>query len=215
MGVLEPGARLNIEALKREQKVSHPSIREALAQLVGEGYVSIEGNKGYRVLESSFGDLADTTRLRAELECLGLTWSIDNTDTDWRARVIAAHHALSEVEAEMLNDPVAFAIEWDERNKQFHGALIANSNSPRLIETASTLYDLTRRYRLMAYSSMRADHRGWLQRSRREHDALKTLALSGDAERACSILRTHVTKSSDAAGAVVFTFEDAKNKKKL
>jgi len=211
LGMLSPGARLNIEALKRERKVSHPSIREALALLAGEGYVSVEGNKGYRVLSSSLDDLQDSTRLRAELECLGLTWSIENSDKDWRASVVAAHHVLTEVEAEMLDDPVAFANEWDECNKQFHNALIGNCRSPRLIETVSVNYDLTRRYRLMAYSKAHAGHVSWLGRSTREHAELRNLALDGDAEKACAILRDHVTKNSMEAEVTVFQLSDAKN----
>lgn len=212
LGILAPGARLNIEALKRAQKVSHPSIREALALLAGEGYVSAEGNKGYRVLDSSLEDLQDTTRLRAELECLGLTWSIGQSDKDWRAAVVAAHYALSEVESEMLEDPAAFAIEWDERNKQFHLALISHCGSPRLIETVSSYYDLTRRYRLMAYAKSHAGHRSWLERSACEHTALKDHALSGDVTAGCALLREHTNKSTAQADAVVFQLSGAKTR---
>ena len=101
LGEIEPGSRLNIEAIKRERKVSHPTIREALALLAGEGYVTAEDNKGYRVLASSLEDLKDSTRLRAELECLGFRWSIERSSAEWRASVVAAHYTLSEVEAEM------------------------------------------------------------------------------------------------------------------
>ncbi|WP_299211401.1 FCD domain-containing protein [uncultured Tateyamaria sp.] len=210
LGVLEPGARLNIEVLKRERKVSHPSIREALALLAGEGYVSAKDNRGYRVLESSFEDLKDTTRLRAELEKIGLRWSIKNTNTDWRASVVAAHHTLSEVEAEMVTDSKAFAIEWDERNKQFHLALIGNCQSPRLIEAVSSFYDLTRRYRLMAYSTVHSDHRNWLNRSASEHSDLKDYALAGNAGAGCALLGEHVTKSVAETQAAVLSLSKAR-----
>ena len=195
LGILSPGQRLNIEALKRERGVSHPSIREALSLLVGEGYVTVEGNKGYRVLESSLEDLHDTTRLRAELECIGFAWSMQRATPDWRGRVVAAHHTLSEIEAEMGGNLRDFVIEWDERNKQFHSALIGNCGSPRLIETVSTLYDLTRRYRLMAYSDVSNDRPKWLERSPKEHNDLKAAALVGDIEAGVRIMREHITKS--------------------
>ncbi len=204
LGTLLPGARLNIEALKREHKVSHPSIREALALLAGEGYVSSEGNKGYRVLDSSFEDLSDATRLRAELECLGLQWSAANSTPEWRANVVAAHHMLSEVEEDMIDDPKGFVIEWDERNFQFHKTLISNCNSPRLMDTVANLYDLTRRYRLMAYSIAHKNHRDWLLKSAEEHVQLKNLAIDGDMEAACRLLREHTTKNVDQEGATLF-----------
>ena len=206
LGELEPGARLNIEALKRAHKVSHPSIREALALLAGEGFVSAEDNKGYRVLDFSLDDLLDATRLRSELECMGLTWSIEKTNLDWRAHVVAAHHALSEVEVEVLTDPVAFANEWDERNRLFHLALIGNCGSPRLIDTVSNYYDITRRYRLMAFTKTKSDHRAWLSGSRHEHKELAKLALAGDAEAASGILRSHITKNTRQAQAIVLEF---------
>lgn len=209
-GVLKPGQRLNIEAIKRDQKVSHPSIREALALLSGEGYVSVEGNKGFRVLDSSLEDLRDTTRLRAELEYIGLHWSVENSIPEWRAKVVAAHHILAEVEAELAHDPRAFANESDERNKQFHLALIDNCQSPRLIETVSTFYDLTRRYRLMAYAQSDIDHHAWLHRSTSEHASIMAAALEGNAEGASDILHAHVTKGLDQAEVEMIAWGTAK-----
>ncbi|SIN99891.1 GntR family transcriptional regulator [Vannielia litorea] len=206
LGILEPNSRLNIEGLKRERKVSHPSIREALALLAGEGYVQAEGNKGYRVLASSLEELRDTTRLRAELECLGFRWSMERSDADWRASVVACHHTLSEVEADMGSDPRAFAVEWDDRNRQFHFALIGNCGSPRLIDTVATLYDLTRRYRLMAYAQNTSSRPDWLVRSPREHGALKDFALKGDVAAGEAALRAHITKSFAEPDLAVLSF---------
>lgn len=203
LGVLAPGTRLNIEALKRDRKVSHPTIRETLALLAGEGYVTVEENKGYRVLASSLDDLRDSTRLRAELECLGFAWAMERATPEWRGQVVAAHHMLSEVEANMGRNLHEFILDWDIRNKAFHMALIAACGSPRLIETVSTLYDLTRRYRLMAYSTHSPDRPAWVERSPREHDRLKDCALAGDVENGVSALREHITKSfSGADGAL-------------
>lgn len=212
LGVLAPGSRLNIEALKRARSVSHPTIREALALLAGEGYVSAEDNKGYRVLASSFADLEDASRLRAELECLGFRWSIERATADWRGAVVAAHHTLSEVERDMNGDLESFALEWDERNRQFHHALIANCGSPRLIGTVATLYDLTRRYRLMAYADGSISRPDWLERSPREHDELKVLALAGDADQAEAALRAHITKSFIEPLAAIETLPDGKGR---
>ena len=208
LGEIEPGSRLNIEAIKRERKVSHPTIREALALLAGEGYVTAEDNKGYRVLASSLADLKDSTRLRAELECLGFRWSIERSSAEWRASVVAAHYTLSEVEADMGEDPRAFAVEWDERNRQFHHALISNCGSPRLLDTVATLYDLTRRYRLMAYATNSNVRPAWLERGPREHGELKDIALSGDAGRGVAALRDHITKSFDGSAAAILPFPE-------
>ncbi|TQV77910.1 hypothetical protein [Denitrobaculum tricleocarpae] len=101
-------------------------------------------------------------RLRAELECLGLPWSSQQSDMDRRAAFVRTHD------------------------------------------------DLTRRSRLMAYAKTHCDHRSWLERSAREHTALKDHALSGDVKAGCALLREHTNKSTAQADAVVFQLSGAK-----
>ena len=98
LGIIKPGEKLNIEGLKRDYSVSHPSVREALSLLAGEGYVSFEESKGFRVLSPSQAELQDIIRVRAELEAMALAWAVERSTLDWRSQVIAAHYALSEVE---------------------------------------------------------------------------------------------------------------------
>ncbi len=143
LGIIKPGTKLNIEALKKEYKVSHPSVREALSLLAGEKFVSSIDQKGFRVLKTSSEELKDITRIRAELECLAFEWSVNNANIDWRAGIVAAHHALTEVENEMLSDHVAFALEWDERNRNFHYAIVGNCGSPQLLDLIAQNYALT------------------------------------------------------------------------
>lgn len=206
LGVLRPGERLVIEQLKRDHKISHPSVREALAQLVGEGYVSSEEKKGFRVLGVSLETLRDITRVRSELESLALKWSIENTDTDWRAAVTAAHFALAEVEKEMVEEPIAYALEWDERNRNFHMALCSNCGSAHLLSIIARQYDMTRRYRLMAHEKGKspAARSFWMKDSANEHRLLKDAALDGDADQALSFLRGHINKGSDAELVSIF-----------
>ncbi|MGH1484010.1 MAG: GntR family transcriptional regulator [Geminicoccales bacterium] len=209
LGILPPGERLTIEKLRREHKISHPSVREALAQLVGEGYVSFEDQKGFRVIRESTEVLQDTTRVRAELECLAFQWSLERADTDWRASIAASHFALSEVEREIGADPVAYALEWDERNRNFHLALCGNCDSPNLLSLICRQYDLTRRYRLMAHgrskpSTMRTS---WIDRSAEEHAALHDAALAGDAKKGLDLLKSHINKASEQNVAVLLQME--------
>jgi len=197
LGALKPGARLNIEALKREHDVSHPSIREALALLVGEGYVVSDANKGFAVAETSLDEQRDSTLVRAELEAMAFEWSVRNGTTDWRAHVVACHYALAQVETEMIDDPVSHALEWDDRNRAFHFALIANCGSPKLMKIIRSLYDHSQRYRLAAHSNRAAvaDRESWVAGSSGEHSALKEAALSGDIELGQQTLKTHINKA--------------------
>lgn len=199
LGELLPGSRLNIEKLKRQHKISHISIREALSQLVGEGYVSIEDGKGFKVLSVSIQKLQDITKVRSELETLALDWGFKAPNTDWRASIAAAHFALSEVESKMLEDPFAYALEWDERNRNFHLALCSNCGSEHLISLIEQQYDLTRRYRLMAHEKDKSEdvRRSWLIESTKEHLSLKEAVLAGDVEHAKNLLSGHINKNSN------------------
>jgi len=197
LGLLMPGARLNIEALKREHDISHPSVREALALLVGEGYVVSDANKGFAVAETSLDEQRDSARVRAELEAMGFEWSVKNGTTDWRAHIVASHYALAQVETEMVDDPLGHALEWDDRNRAFHFALIANCGSPKLMEIIGSLYDHSKRYRLAAHSNRAAvtDREMWVAGSSAEHNALKDAALNGDIESGRETLKKHITKA--------------------
>lgn len=214
LGVLRPGERLVIEQLKRQHKISHPSVREALAQLVGEGYVSQQDQKGFKVLGVSLETLRDITRVRSELETLALSWSMENSDTDWRASVTAAHFALAEVEKEMVEDPLSYALEWDERNRNFHMALCANCGSPHLLSIIARQYDLTRRYRLMAHEKGKstAARSSWMKESAKEHRLLKDAALAGDVDQVLDLLRGHVNKGSEAELVSIFDVKGNPNK---
>lgn len=198
LGIMRPGEKLNIEALKRSYAVSHPSVREALSLLVGEGYVSFEELKGFRVLQPSQEQLKDSSRVRAEMEALAFEWSVQRSSVDWRSAVIAAHYALSEVEQQMSTDPQNAALDWDKRNKNFHMAIVGNSGSQKLIELISVEYDQSRRYRLMAHAGVRSEQSRsrWVERSAEEHNALKEAVLTGNIEAGQAILRKHITKAT-------------------
>ncbi|WP_298966868.1 FCD domain-containing protein [uncultured Roseibium sp.] len=198
LGVLEPGQKLQIEAIRSKYGgVSAPSVREALSTLAGEKYVSGVDQRGFFVAKVSVEELADLTRVRAELERLALLWSIDRSDRAWRAYVVAKHHILREVEGEFSTSMAASILDWDEANKEFHLALTRNCGSPSLIELIKNQYDLTRRYRLMAYSKIVESKRrmDWLERSIVEHEAIKESVLESRSEVAGNALVDHITKA--------------------
>lgn len=207
--IIKPGDKLNIEGIKRTYSVSHPSVREALSLLVGEGYVGFQESKGFRAPKSSLEEQQDITRVRAELECLALEWSIQRTNVDWRSNVVAAHYALSEIEQKMPADSLDAALEWDDRNRTFHFALAGNCDSPKLLELIALQYDLSRRYRLMARASDRSENAReiWVKKSSTEHETLKEAVLASDTGLGQQILRKHITK------AALYAVEDAEEKR--
>jgi GntR family transcriptional regulator, carbon starvation induced regulator len=213
LGIIPAGSRLNIDALKREHKISHPSVREALSMLVGEGIVGAAEGKGFFVQDFSPEEQSDIARVRAELECLAFAWSANASDRNWRAAIVAAHHALQEVEQELILDPVGSALEWDERNANFHIALTQNCGSPRLLDLVAQHYELGRRHRLAAHALAipENERRSWVETSAQEHAELKDAALEGDIARGQGLLRNHITKSANKYSALILSMNSSKN----
>lgn len=146
-GVLPPDSRLKIEDLRQRYGGSAHSFREALTLLANEGIVEANTQRGFRVASASQADLEDVTRLRAEIEGLGLKWSMKHGAVRWEGELIAARHAVDRADQAVMGDIDALALEWDEANREFHAVLVSRCNSPRLIEFQSRLFLESRRFR--------------------------------------------------------------------
>lgn len=82
-GDLQPGQRLRVEHLKDHYGVGAGTLREALALLVSDALVTVEGQRGYRVSAVSLDDLCDLTDTRVRLETEALRQSIRLGDAGW------------------------------------------------------------------------------------------------------------------------------------
>ncbi len=150
-GSLPPDGKLKIADLRARYGGSNHSIREALRLLTAEGLVAVEAQRGFRVTSASQADLEDITRLRIEIESIGLRWSLAKGDTGWEGQVMAAHHSLRKAEDAVAGDADDLsALAWDEAVRAFFATLMSACGSARLIETQKTFYDQSRRIRLAA-----------------------------------------------------------------
>lgn len=201
IGVFAPGTKLKITQIQKEYDVSAASAREALSQLGGEGYVLAVEQRGFFVAEMSQATLQDNANVRAELESLGLRWSIARQTAEWRAAVVSAHYLLKDAEKALEKSFRDNILAWDDLNRKFHLALVANSGSPVLLEMIETRYDLTRRFRLQAYAVDQIETTALerLRQSAAEHAEIAEATLALDADRGAALLKAHITKSrSDA-----------------
>ena len=188
-GELPPDAKLKIEALRARYGGSAHSMREALVQLSVERLVEATAQRGFRVASATQADLEDITRLRVEIECLGLRWSMERADVDWEGRVVAARHRLSRIEQDIASNPLELALEWEEFNHCFHTALIDACGSPRLLEMHERLYNQSQGFRLAALSEGVVD----FEASKADHDALIDAVLDRNPDKAINTLKAHIT----------------------
>lgn len=187
-GELPPDTKLKIDDLRGRYGGSAHSFREALTLLSVEGLVEATAQRGFRVASATQADLEDITRLRAEIECLGLEWAMQRGDVRWEGAVIAAHHTLSRAENAVVEDPDGHALEWDEANREFHARIMSACGSPRLIEFQEQLFQQSRRFRLAALREGKIN----FARSRDAHDKLVKAIVARDRKTALAILSDHI-----------------------
>ena len=190
-GQFKPGEKLRVEALRNKYDIGATPIREALSRLSADGFVFVEGQRGFKVADMSMEDLEDVTNMRILLENQALTRSIETGDDTWEANILAAFHRLSKIEAEQPleeRDP----IEWEKRNAAFHSALLGACKSKWLKRFSAVLYDQHRRYRFLA----RAGH---LENRdlHKEHKAICDAALAHNAIAACDANTFHIRATVD------------------
>jgi DNA-binding GntR family transcriptional regulator len=193
-GKFGPGDKLGIELLKRTYDVGATPLREALYRLTSDGFVRVQGQRGFRVSDMSLNELEDITNLRVVLEGMALTQSLANSDDEWESRVVAAFHHLTK--AEMQQEPDIH--EWELRNREFHLALVSCCHSPWLMRFHEILYDQHKRYRNLARidrSSRRNVHN--------EHTAICDAALAKDIEALCAANEQHIRATAEITGRLL------------
>jgi DNA-binding GntR family transcriptional regulator len=192
-GRLAPGSRLRVEHLKDSYGVGAGTLREALALLVSDALVVSHSQRGFHVTPISISDFHDITQTRIMLETEALRQSIRDGDDIWESRVIAAFHRLSRAEERLAKRPAEEFGEWEERNRDFHQALISACTSRWTHYFLGLLYRQAERYRRLVIT------RQPIPRDlHNEHQIIFDATLQRDADRAATILSQHITMTYDA-----------------
>lgn len=186
-GVLAPGDRLAVMDLARQYGMGTTPVREGLSRLLSQGLIVATGRRGFRVSEISRADLADLTALRAVIEIEGARLSFERGDDTWEAEILASLHRLRNYVRRAGIAALEGNPDYDALHKGFHMALIGGCGSPRLLDTASTLYDQAYRYRRLMMRKL-DDPEGLIRR----HEELAEVALARDLPRAAPLLRAHL-----------------------
>jgi DNA-binding GntR family transcriptional regulator len=193
-GEFAPGSKLRIEFLKKRYEMGATPLREALSRLSENGFVTTEGQRGFKASAISLADLEDITNMRVVMENLALTDSFANGDDAWESRVIAAFHQLAKIENS--DDPDLHV--WEERNRQFHLALISACQSKWLKRFYEILYDQHKRYRNLA----RLD-RSVPRNVHAEHAAIRDAAQERDIKRACDENSSHIRRTAEIVANII------------
>ena len=182
-GELKPGQALVETDLAEVLGVSKTPVREALKTLAGAGLVTMNPYKGaaVRVVDDEAARHVYDARLLLEPEALGRAVAAGH---DWQP----AHRALAR--ADSARDQAERSL----ANRDFHRELYAGCGNPLLVRMLDDLRDQTA---LVSAAAWRHEP-DWLQTPSWEHEAAEHRAVlqaaeAGDAERATSLLRGHIT----------------------
>jgi GntR family carbon starvation induced transcriptional regulator len=179
-GVRVPGEKLKITEIAQELGVSPGAVREALSRLVPEGLVVLRDQKGFVVAPLSMDDLDDLTRLRSDIEEIGLRRSVSVGDAEWEGTVLAAAHRLRRT---VRQDP--HAQDWTTQHEKFHAALVSACGSPRLLALRAQLHQQSERYRKLS-ARIESD-----RDIDAEHQSIVDAALDRDADELVRRVRGH------------------------
>lgn len=199
-GIYEPSSKLKMDALRERYEASINTIREALARLVAEGFVVAEGQRGFTIAPVSPDELRDITETRILLETQAVRLSLANANLEWEGLVMAAHYKLAKVEDLANKNHAKHRAELEQYDSEFHRALISGCRSPWMAHFHREVYDHTLRYRSLTHRSVvRADVSSMLQRSQRDHVAIRDAALARNADGLVELLQRHIRKGEEFA----------------
>lgn len=177
-GVLKGGAQLRQSEVAADFGVSVIPVREALRQLVAEGFVVLHRNKTAIVAEVSTDEIRELFDLRVALETLLLAEAVPHMSDADIAKAATFQTAL---ENETDHN------EWGRWNWLYHEALYKPAGRARTLSIVENINSHVDRVIRLQMSLV-----GGTSKPRREHGAILQACRKRDAEKAVSLLRQHI-----------------------
>ena len=180
-GELQPGVIYSAPGLAERFGVSATPVREAMLDLVKDGFVEVARNKGFRVLEMSEDDLDQICQIRLLLE----------VPSTARAAAVLTKGSFANL-SELADEITAAAreghvIRYLDADRRFHVELISALGNARLTDLVDRLRRQTRLFGLDALARS-----GRLIASAQEHHELLASLRSGDSAAATRLMTAHI-----------------------
>ncbi|WP_338661919.1 GntR family transcriptional regulator [Pararoseomonas sp. SCSIO 73927] len=190
-GGLPPATKLRLRDLTARYGLGATPLREALARLAAEGFVVLEGQKGFSVPPVTRAHLLDVTRSRQVVEPEALRLAMAAGSAAWEDGIVASLSLLRHEIArrDPASDP--WLDVYEARHHRFHRALIAACPLPSLLRFCDDLYLQKTRYRRL----MESAHQDW-PRMLAVHEALAEAVLART-EDAPVLLAAHIGTTAE------------------
>jgi DNA-binding GntR family transcriptional regulator len=184
--IVEPGARLSIDGLSRDLKVSPTPIREALARLESDGLVAKRAHHGYTAAplidKRAFDELF---RMRLLLEPACAAWA---AQTATARQITTMEKLITEMGEPVSGDDYESYKAFAAQDAAFHLALAVATGVSLMVETLERLRPHTQLYRLYYTVGITDD-------ALREHERVLTAVTHRDEAGAAEAMSAHLSAS--------------------
>lgn len=187
-GRLEPGMKLDENALAARHGASRTPVREALQQLASQGLIQLRAHAGAFVASLGVVELAEMFEAMAFLEAACASLAARRHTAEDRRLLAAAHESCAR--AARKGDPDAFYI----ANGRFHESIYMASHNAYL---AGQTVQLGKR--LEAYRREATFHPGLMSMTMTEHERIMQAIFDMDETAAGQQMRSHLDTLRDDA----------------
>ena len=194
---LAPGEDLNEMVLCERYGLSRTPLREVLRQLAGEGYVTLQPNRGARVSDLSYMTLRAFFLTAPMIYAEVLRLAARNAQPDQIAALKKAQDAFVRA---LENGSVR---ERTLANKRFHEITGEMSGNEFLLPSFRRLLIDHARIGMTFFNPREARMGDKLSAARQQHDAIIAAIEAGDDEGAARLAREHWALSRDQIGSFV------------
>ena len=180
-GSLKPGTKLLEGKIATQMGISRTPIREALRELVAEGFVKMNPNQGIVVSNASIEDVQEVLQIRGVLEGLAARLVVPIINGE---EIKELEKYLKQMEyCISKGDALAFS----EVDAEFHELILNICGNNRLIQFRKNLSDQAHRYRIRSLNIP-----GRLKYSLKEHRDIIEALKRKDSEQADRLSQKHV-----------------------
>ena len=180
-GKIKSGERINESQLATALQVSRAPIREACRQLEKHGMVEVYANRGTFVRSIEAEEVEELYDIRAALEALAGERAAERMTSKARKELQSSFSAMKKFANQ------GSVVDYYEANAEFHLEIIRTSGSKSLVN----IYDsICKQVSLFRKTSLSLP--GRLNISLQQHQEILAALLSGDGNKAGTLLRHHV-----------------------
>ncbi len=177
-GRLAPGSRLRQQDVARRYGASIIPVREAFAELQGQGLLDLRGHHGATIAPLRGADVEDVFDVRAVVEPLAVRLSVPYLEPAQLGRMRAI---VAELGRRATKD-----LRWAALNQEFHALVVSRAGRPVLYRILMLLRDAVR------FHVVHLPPVAGLDTGQREHEAILRACLRGSAGDAARCTRRHI-----------------------